>query len=400
MTRYARSAVTAVLLICAAVAAAPAAGAEEWTRDELDVLRSLWIGSLPDLPPDPSNGYGDDERAAELGHRLFFDTRLSANGKVACASCHMPELAFTDGRAMSRGVGSTIRNAPTVVGTAYSPWFFWDGRKDSQWSQALGPLENPVEHGVTRADVVRLVRRDADYRRRYSGIFGSLPEPDDRDGLSRAFANIGKAIAAYERRLLPGPSRFDRYVAAVLGGREPAPADRLTMDEVAGLRVFIADNQGQCTRCHNGPLFTNNHFHNIGVDPVEHKADGRGRLDGIRSAAADEFNCLGIHSDAPEAACSELRFAKRDGTELLGGFKTPTLRNLSKTAPYMHAGQLETLDDVLWHYRETPRALVGQTELHTLTLTNSQFEQLKVFLLTLDGPVRAPAKFLRPPDEE
>ena len=98
---------------------------------------------------------------------------------------------------MSRGVGSTIRNAPTVVGAAYSPWFFWDGRKDSQWSQALGPLENPVEHGMTRADVVRLVRRDADYRRRYGGIFGPVPEPDDHDGVSGAFANIGKAIAAY-----------------------------------------------------------------------------------------------------------------------------------------------------------------------------------------------------------
>jgi cytochrome c peroxidase len=171
---------------------------------------------------------------------------------------------------------------------------------------------------------------------------------------------------------------------------------------VTGVQTYALPiyNQGQCTRCHNGPLFTNNHFHNIGIEPVARREDGRGRLVGIRSADADEFNCLGMYSGAPEPACAELRFAKRNGAELLGGFKTPTLRNLSKTAPYMHAGQLETLDKVLWHYRETPRALIGQTELRTLTLTNSQFEQLELFLLTLDSPVRAPARFLRPPGEE
>src|SRR5690606_15553813 len=107
---------------------------------------SLSIKSLPPLPPDPSNRYGDDPRAAALGHQLFFDTRLSANGKVSCATCHDPGRDFQDGLPLAVGVGTNTRRTMPIAGTAYSPWMFWDGRKDSQWSQALGPLESPVEH--------------------------------------------------------------------------------------------------------------------------------------------------------------------------------------------------------------------------------------------------------------
>ena len=137
-----------------------------WTEDELKVLKSLWIGSLPKPPQDPTNAFADNKAAADFGHRLFFDTRLSSDGSVACASCHIPELAFTDGRKMAVGVGQTKRNAPTIIGVAYSPWLFWDGRKDSLWSQALGPLENPLEHGTNRKEVVKIILKDPSYRQR------------------------------------------------------------------------------------------------------------------------------------------------------------------------------------------------------------------------------------------
>ena len=106
-------------------------GPTDWTADEIETLRELWIGSLPPLPHDPSNAFADDPRAAALGQHLFFDTRFSSNGKVSCATCHQPQLMFTDGMSLAQGVGRTGRSAPTVVGTAYSPWQFWDGRKDS-----------------------------------------------------------------------------------------------------------------------------------------------------------------------------------------------------------------------------------------------------------------------------
>jgi cytochrome c peroxidase len=370
---------------------------DDWTAEERVILRSLWIGSLPALPPDPSNAVGDSADAAELGHRLFFDTRLSANGKIACSSCHLPTRAFTDGRALAQGVGRGTRNSPTIIGAAYSPWFFWDGRRDSMWSQAMDPFEDSVEHGTTRDKVLAVVRDDPDYRRRYNGLFGPLAVAGDKKGAARAFANLGKAIAAYERAILPAPAKFDRYVEAVLKNREPAAKDQLTVAELGGLKIFISANQAQCIRCHNGPMFTDREFHNIGSQIQGADATEMGRAKGIIVALADRNNCLGRFSDAPEDACGELRFAKRQGAELMGAFKTPTLRFLPLTGPYFHAGQISNLNDVLWHYRDKPIATVGNSELQDLTMGDAEFQQIEAFLGTLNGPIKAPAHFLKPP---
>jgi cytochrome c peroxidase len=149
-------------------------GSTRWSDSEIIAIRNLWIGSLPVLPPDPSNTYADDPKAAALGHKLFFDTRFSSNGEVSCASCHQPELMFTDGLPLSVGVGMMDRKSMTIIATAYSPWQFWDGRKDSQWSQALAPLESPVEHGGTRMQYALLIANH--YQDEYEAIFGLLPD--------------------------------------------------------------------------------------------------------------------------------------------------------------------------------------------------------------------------------
>jgi len=196
--------------------------------------------------PDPSNRYADDLEAAKLGQRFFFDRRFSANGAVSCATCHVPAKDYQDGLPVARGIGTTARRTMPIVGVAGSPWLFWDGRKDSLWAQALGPLESPVEHGGDRAQDVRLIA--GSYRSEYERLFGALPDltglPEHagpnatdqrwdaweavpattREGTNRVFANMGKAIAAYERRLRPGVSRFDRYVDAVLRGDAPSAA--------------------------------------------------------------------------------------------------------------------------------------------------------------------------------
>ena len=391
----------AVLAICAAApmgAQAIAQTAGEWSPSELEILRSLSLSSLPKLPPDPTNKYADDPRVADFGHRLFFDTRLSSNGAVACVTCHQPDRYFTDGKEVSVGVGVTTRNAPTVVGAAYNIWFFWDGRKDSQWSQALASMENPLEQNMPRQRLVATIRANGDLARDYTAIFGPLPAANDADGVNRAFANIGKAIAAYERRIMPGPAKFDRYVDAVVAGRAPAPADMLTLDEAQGLHAFIDDQRGRCLRCHNGPLFTNEHFHNIGVDSPKTDPGAEGRIAGVETVLTDEFNCRGKYSDARPKDCAELEFARRHSPELRGAFKVPTLRGLLKTGPYMHRGSLRSLNDVMWHYRTLPAARVGQTELESFTITGAEFDELEAFLRTLDGPIAAPANYLRPPE--
>jgi cytochrome c peroxidase len=392
----------------------------EWTTEEVATLRGLWLGSLPALPPDPSNKVADDPRAVALGQRLFFDTRLSSNGKVACASCHLPEQSFQDGKPLGQGVGTTARRTMPIAGTAYSPWLFWDGRKDSQWAQALGPLESAVEHGGTRTQYAHLL--DQAYRADYQALFGPLPAlsdaarfpaaagpvadpaaraawelmaPADRDAVSRVYANMGKAIAAYERKIMPGPSRFDAYVASLLKNDRAGMGAALNADEVSGLRLFVG--KGQCINCHNGPLLTNNDFHNTGVPAAAGLPEDSGRAQGVRQVQADEFNCLSGYSDAAPEDCGELRFAKADDHGLERQYKVPSLRGVAERAPYMHAGQYGTLREVLHHYNRAPAAPAGHSELKPLGLSEQELAQLEAFLSSLSAPVDTPPELLSPP---
>ena len=324
------------------VVSAEDAPAETWSPAELRMLRSLQLDSLKPLPSDPSNRFADDPRAAALGARIFFDTRFSDNGEVACVTCHQPEKYFTDGLPLSQGIGETGRGAPSLIGTAYSPWLYWDGRRDSHWAQALVPLETPVEHGFDRRRVLGVIAADADYRAAYEKVFGKLPnESDDEDSIDRAFANVGKAIAAFERSFLPAPSRFDAYVKGIGEGTGDKES-KLSPDEIAGLRLFIGETT-QCTRCHNGPLFTNFEFHNIGLIRLKRgvRKYDVGRIKGVKQALASPFRCDGPYSDAEPGQCKELEFVRTWGMELTGAFKVPTLRNVAETAPYMHDGRFQ-----------------------------------------------------------
>lgn len=366
----------------------------KWSERELALLRSLWLESLEPLPADPSNAVADNPVAARFGQALFFDNRLSETGDVSCSTCHQPARRFTDGLPRGTAIGVTKRNTPSIVGTAYSPWLYWDGRRDSQWSQALSPLEDPNEHGANRQDIVDVVINDENYHAIYAQLFSASPDGSSPQGVDRAFANIGKAIAAYERLLIPGPSRFDLYVASLFDG-DKDPANIFTADEVAGLTLFIGD--AQCMSCHNGPLLTNNEFHNTGTAPPAGEAPDRGRADGIRQVLADPFNCLGRFNDAAERQCDELMFA-RMGVGLIGAFRTPSLRNLAGTEPYMHKGQIANLHDVLVHYNAAPPAMIGHNEAKPLGLNDEQLQQLEAFLRTLDAPLAVAEEWLRAPD--
>lgn len=357
-----------------------------WTDAEITVLRSLWLESLPVLPTDSSNAVADNSDAAAFGQQLFFDTRMSANGSISCATCHQPERRFTDGLQKGQAIGTSKRNTPSIVGTAYSPWLYWDGRRDSQWSQALSPLEDSSEHATDRTRVVRLIAQDENYRATYESLFGALPElaKADEPAVNTVFANVGKSIAAFERTIMPTTSRFDRFVAAVADGDVEAQAQLFTDDEKWGLRIFIGD--GNCTQCHNGPLFTNNEFHNTGVISFSGEVPDKGRVVGIKQLRTNEFNCLGQYSDDANQQCAELIFV-RTGVELIGAFRTPSLRNLEHTAPFMHKGQSATIAAVLRHYNEAPDAMIGHNEAQPLGLSARELRQLEAFLKTLAAPV-------------
>jgi cytochrome c peroxidase len=388
----------AILLISVAAAAS---GGARWTVAEIDSLRSLSLAALDPVPPDPTNRVADDPRAAALGERLFFDTRLSLDGKVSCGTCHQPQRDFQDGTALAAGVGTTTRRTMPIAATSRSPFLFWDGRKDSLWAQALGPLESAVEHGGSRAQYAHVIAKH--YAREYEALFGALPDltrvpvaagpvenrdaskawtaltESQRDDVTQVFVNIGKAVAAYERRIEYGASRFDQFVEA-LGERND---NILSNDERAGLRLFVG--KANCTQCHNGPLFTNNEFHNTGIPSRPGLPADDGRFSGARAVLNDEFSCKSRWSDRRQG-CSELEFLVTGEHTLQRAYKVPSLRNVAERAPYMHAGQFSTLAEVLAHYNRAPAAPAGHTELKPLGLKPAELRQLEAFLRTLSGP--------------
>lgn len=379
MTRVRWVWLAAVLVVLASGRDPARADDAPWSPAELRVLRSLWIGSLGPPPDDPSNAYDTDPRAAAFGERLFSDTRLSRTGTLACATCHPAATSFQDARPTAVGLGPLPRRSMTLLGVGYNTWFFWDGRKDSLWSQAATPIENPLELGLTRADVVRVVA--AHHRDEYVAIFGALPDaPPSETAATRVLVNVGKALAAFVRTIVPEPARFDRFVAGEIGAAPRDATAAFSPAELRGLRLFIGG--AHCTNCHAGPLFTNGEFHFTRVPQVTPDA---GRSAAIALVRGDELNCTGAFSDAKPDDCRVLRFMDPDTRETLRAFKTPTLRNVAVRAPYMNAGQFASLAAVLRFYREQSH---GMKELAHGDLGDADLVDLEAFLGTLTGPVR------------
>lgn len=379
--------------------------------NEQRVLASLSLDQLQPLPASPSNHYANDPQAANLGRALFFDARFSGNKQLSCASCHQPKNAFTDQLDRAIGVHKTGRNTPTIIGAAWQNWFYWDGRKDSLWSQALVPFEAADEMASSRTEVVRLVGSDADYRQQYEKIFGRFPvrlldpalpnkagplgdsmmqnnwyriDTVTQKAINHVYANLGKAVAAYERQLPFTPTRFDAFAVAVKDGDMRRARTLFSANELAGLQLFLDQSKTQCLRCHNGPLLSNRGFHNIGSGTFTGKRLDFGRLLGLQAVLLDEFNCLGPYSDAKPEDCSQLRFTSRDTHALQGAFKTPSLRNLTRTAPYFHDGRYKTLEQAIAHYVELR---TGDADIQPIYLNSREIGQLATFLATLSDPV-------------
>ena len=377
-----------------------------WNKQEKAILRSLWLGSLGPLPVDPSNKYSDNPKAAALGRKFFFEDHFSGNQKVSCATCHREDYFFTDNLPLSHGMDTTPRRSMPLMGVAYNSWFFWDGRTDSLWAQALGPIESKLEHGISRTMSAYIISKY--YRKEYENLFGPLPEfmedafpqharpalddpealkawvlmtPEQREEVNKVYVNMGKSIAAFVRTIVPQPSPFDRYVEQIVVGETITSRMALTDDEARGLRLFIG--KAKCTNCHNGPMFTNSDFHNLGLPQKEKGEPDMGRAAAITGVLNSEFNCLGKYSDAHPNDCLELRFIDTSDKKYVGAFKTPTLRSVTERPPYMHAGQFATLREVLEFYRSQ----ADNPELGHKGLTDKELDQLEAFLRTLNSPV-------------
>ena len=380
LQRLARGAVLLLALLTGAAGAA--AGPVDFTPAERQ--RILSLGPWP--PPttrDAGNAVAGQADAVTLGRRLFFDPRLSADGSRSCASCHVPALAFTDGRARAIGRDTLDRNTPTLWNASHERWYGWDGAADSLWSQALRPLLDPREMAADRGHLSRVVADDADLACRWRRTFGRSPAIDDE----RTLVELGKAIGAFVGSLVSARTPFDDFRDALKRGdvraaaRYPAAAQR-------GLKLFVG--RGRCQLCHGGPRFSHGEFADIGVPFfVRPGVVDPGRHAGIQALVASPYNLLSPWSDERDGAASVKTRHVLAQHRNFGEFKVPSLRNVAETAPYMHAGQYATLADVVQHYSALNLDRLhadGEQILEPLRLTAAEAADLVAFLGTLSDP--------------
>ncbi len=314
----------------------PVVGAAE--KYELEVPLGLDEDSLVIPKDNPLT-----KEKVELGKLLFFDKRLSKNNSIACGSCHLPTLAFTDGQPVSTGIHHQQggRSAPASINRVFSSAQFWDGRAATLEAQSVGPFINPVEHGfVDHDELIAKLKSIEGYTPLFQKAFGSPDITIDR---------VGKAIASFQRTVLSGNSPYDRFD---YGGEE----DAISSSAKRGLKLFLG--KARCTRCHSGFNFTDEKFHNVGIDWDTEQVD------------------LG-------------RYPVTKNPDEIGAFKTPTLREISRTAPYMHNGRFATLREVVEFYNKGGIKNPHQDNtIIPLNLTEQEKEDLVEFLQSLNGEDR------------
>ena len=460
-----------------------------WTSDEW--ARVVSIAGLPDQPPppDPSNKYVQDPAAAELGHKLYFDTRLSGAAtwvdslgrpaassrtekkgdpvNISCATCHDPARYGSDFTSMPRnvsiGAGWYDVNIQQTLNVGFFSVLYWNGRTDSVWAQAAQVIESGVSMNGDRLNTFWVVVNN--YRDDYTSIFCPASDPppdgclppgqdlttarfplhgkpgtatnvtafdmmaaDDRATVTRVHVNVSKAIAAYERLLRSGESAFDRFVKSGADSTELTPAAQ------RGLKLFVG--RASCIDCHNTPLLSDQKFHNIGIPqsgaavPTEPECNG--------TASAPACDCTGANAGTKDDTClpwgayagalkrrgqkfcrqspysdsvvanagtnpscdtdvgSDGGTERAPNTNLKHAWRTPSLRDVAMTAPYMHDGVFATLSDVVWHYDQAETATTG-SELSPLNLSARDREDLVAFLESLTGQSGATDLTTKPP---
>ena len=305
----------------------------------------------PHIPPDPSNRVSGVPTAIALGRQLFFDTRLSRDGTRSCATCHDPAKSFADGRPRSLGHERLDRNAIALANLRLNRWYGWSGAADSLWAQSLRPILDAKEFGMTAPQLRDRLAGDAALARTYRELFSAELAADAPE---RMLVNLAKALAAFQETIVTPRTAFDDFRDA-LERDDAAGIARYPPAAQRGLKIFAG--KGRCTVCHFGANFTNGEFDDVGVPYfAEPGRVDTGRYGGIATLRDNPFNLLGPYNDGADA--THTRHVEPQHRNW-GEFRVPSLRNVARTAPYMHDGSKPTLADVVRHYSE-----VDQERLH------------------------------------
>lgn len=372
----------AVALTCALSVSAAGAQQSSLLLSDAAIDAALLHGPWPvEVRRDASNRVSQDPSAIALGQALFFSHELSRTKTVSCASCHNPDTAFSDGRAVATGARTLPRNTLALGNVGFHRWFGWDGSTDNLWAQSLVPILNSEEMDLTFKDL-SLVATIPEFRNDYIAIFG--------DGAAQSAVevsvNLAKALAAYQATLTTGQTSFDKFRDA-LQAQDYARASEYPQAAQRGLSLFLG--RGQCAFCHSGPLFTNGEFHDAGVGYfLKDGGVDEGRHRGLQQLKSSAFTLDGPYSDDPERSGAWAVRQVQPKHADFGTFRVPGLRNVANTAPYMHNGSLSQLSDVVEHYSTIDLERLhadGEAILEPLNLTPLEAADLVAFLETLSA---------------
>ena len=341
-----------------------------FTADDLEMIKTL--SPLPESPADPTNKVGLNPKAATFGEDLFNDWRLSRGEEFACQTCHR----VTDHLMSVRD--DTPIDIPTLWNLGHNKWFFFDGRADTMWAQALGPIENPKEHDFSRTEVAALISGDIYYSKTYKQLFGDIPDFSDKErfpepgkpskdnkeanknwekmtakdrmAVNKVFANVGKALAAFQMTLTSQKTDFDVFVEGIKEN-DQKKVKALSKSAQRGLKAFVG--KGKCITCHSGPAFTDSEFHDTQLPEIEVDLGFKNaRHGGIKDVKGSIFNAAGPFSDDPKGEFAKRLSKLKTEARNKGQFKTPGLRNIYYTQPYMHTGQFRSIIDVINFYSD------------------------------------------------
>lgn len=371
-----------VALTWALFASVSAAQQGNLLLSESEIELTLLHGPWPvETPRDPSNRVSGSATAIEFGEALFFSPELSRSKAVSCATCHDPDRAFSDGRSVAEGARTLPRNTLALANVGFHRWFGWDGSTDNLWAQSLVPILNSEEMGLTFDDLSRLSTHP-DFSPVYTALFGDAKGQTPVD----ISVNLVKALAAYQETLTTGHTPFDRFRDA-LQAEDYATAAAYPEDAQRGLSIFLG--RGKCTFCHSGPLFTNGEFHDAGVGYFLNESGvDEGRHRGLKSLTSSPFTQDSQYNDDPERTGAwAVRQVKPQHADF-GTFRVPGLRDVAKTAPYMHNGSLAHLSDVADHYSTIDLERMhadGESILEPLGLSALEAADLVAFLESLSS---------------